>query len=71
MFTTNNAPQTLTCPKSKTETGEKQSKQQRHQNDVNDIVVVSSSLTPTSSHTPPQCPHFRLREGKRSLGHNN
>ena len=33
-----------------------QSKQQRHQNDVIDIVVVSSSPTLTISHTPLQCP---------------
>ena len=46
-----------------------QSKQQRHQNDAIDIVVVSSSPTPTISHTPPQCPHFRPREDKRPLGH--
>ena len=46
-----------TCPKPKTETAEGsakhvQSKQQRHQNDAIDIVVVSSSPTPTISHTP-------------------
>ena len=36
-----------------------QSKQQRHQNDVIDIVVVSSSPTLNISYTPPQCRHFR------------
>ena len=55
VFTTINAPQTPTCSKSKTETAEGsakhvQSKQQRHQNDVIDGVVVSSS--PTLSKTP-------------------
>ena len=59
--TTNNAPQTPTCPKPKTETAEGsvkhvQSKQQRHQNNAIDIVVVPSSSTPTISHSPPQCP---------------
>ena len=36
-----------------------QSKQQRHQNDVIDIVVVSSSPTLNISYTPHQCRHFR------------
>ena len=36
-----------------------QSKQQRHQNNVIDIVVVSSSPLPTIFHTPIQFPHFR------------
>ena len=57
----NNAPQMPTYPKRKTETAEGsakhvQSKQQRHQSDAIDIAVVSSSPTPTISHTPPQCP---------------
>ena len=55
VFTTINAPQTPTCPKSKTETADGsakhvQSKQQRHQNDFIDGVVVSSS--PTLSKAP-------------------
>ena len=44
-------------------------KQQRHQNAVIEVVVVSSSPTLNTSHTSPQCLHFRLREGKRPLGH--
>ena len=47
-----------------------QSKQQRH-HDVIDIVVVSSSPTPTISHTPLQRPHFRPREDNRTLDHDN
>ena len=75
MFTANMPPQTPTCPKSKTETVDGsakhvQSKQQRHQNYVIDIVVVSSSPTPNISRNPLQCLHFRIREGKRLLGHN-
>ena len=70
MFTTNNAPQIFTYQKSTTETVDGsvkhvQSKQQRHQKDVIDVVVVFSSATPAISHTLLQCPHFRLREGKR------
>ena len=61
VFATNNAPQTPTSPKPKMETAQGsakhvQSKQQRHQNNAIDIVVVSSSPTLTISHTPPQCP---------------
>ena len=67
VFATNNAPQTPTSPKPKTETAEGsakhlQSKQQRHQNDAIDIAVVSSSPTPTTSHTPPQCPTSDLEK---------
>ena len=39
-----------------------QSKHQRHQNEAIDIVVVSSSPTPTTSHTPPQCPTSELEK---------
>ena len=39
-----------------------QTKQQRHQNDPIDIVVVSSSATPTISHNPPQCPTSDLEK---------
>ena len=76
MFTTSNASKMATCLESKTETGggsakHVQSKQQKHQNDVIDMVVISLSPTLTISHTLPLCPHFRLRESKRPLGHNN
>ena len=65
MFASNNAPQIFTCPESTTETVDGsvkhiQSKQQIHQNDVIDVVVVSSSPTPDISHTPLQFPHFRF-----------
>ena len=65
MFTTSNASKMPTCLESKTETGggsakRAQSKQQRHQNDVIGMVVISLSPTLTISHTPPQCPRFRL-----------
>ena len=64
------------CTKSKTETAhgsEKhvQSKQQRHQSDPVDIVVVSSSPTQDISYTPHQLPHLRPREDKHTLGHKN
>ena len=67
VFATNNAPQTPTSPKPKTETAEGsakhlQSKQQRHQNDAIDIAVVSSSSTPTISHASPQCPTSDLEK---------
>ena len=50
-----------TCPKPKTETAEGsmkhvQSKQQRHQNDTTDTVVVFSSPTPTISPPHPNDP---------------
>ena len=66
VFTTNNAPQTPTFPKPKTETAQGsakhvQSKQKIHQNDAIDIVV-SSSPTPTISHTPHQCPTSDLEK---------
>ena len=67
VFTTNNSPQTPTCLKPKMETAggsakHVQSKQQRHKNDAIDIVVVSSSPTPTISHTPLQYPTSDLEK---------
>ena len=68
--------QTPTCPKLKMETAggsakHFQSKQQRHQNYIADIAVVSSSSTPNICHTPLQCPHLQIRENKHPLDHNN
>ena len=54
-----------TFPKPKTETAQGsmkhvQSKQQGHQNNAIDIVLMSPSPTPTISHTSPQCPTSNL-----------
>ena len=47
-----------------------QSKHQRHQNYVVDIVVMSSLPTANTFYTLPRCPHFQILEDKCPLGHN-
>ena len=57
-----------TFPKPKMETAQGsakhlQSQQQRHQNEAIHVDLVSSSPTPTISHTLLQCPTFDLEKG--------
>ena len=70
MFTTNMPRKPLHAQTAEGSSKHVQSKQQRHQNYIIDIVMVSSSPTPKISHTPSKYHHFRIQEGKRPLGHN-